>query len=182
MADGKDDTGKKVQKALASVVEALGDLDDGARARVLTSAAAFYGTNVALPKSTEEETGSANAGVPAGTASGNHGRAVSLREFMNDKKPSTVPQKIATFAYYREHYEKKPKFARADLLPYFGTAKEGEPGNYGRDFANAVKEGWIHEKGADSYLTSTGMNAVEAGFGGKAKPRGAAAAKKKRNG
>ena len=46
----------------------------------------------------------------------------------------------------------------------FGKAKEPPPANYDRDFAAAVGEGWIHEDGAESYLTSKGLEAVEAGL------------------
>jgi hypothetical protein len=47
--------------------------------------------------------------------------------------------------------------------------------NFSRDFAKAVKEGWIHENGDKSYLTQSGENAVAAGFSGKAKARGRSA-------
>jgi hypothetical protein len=56
---------------------------------------------------------------------------------------------------------------RLNLRTYFSTAKEKPAGNYDRDFASAVKAGWIHEDGADSYLTSRGLEAVESNFAGK---------------
>lgn len=98
---------------------------------------------------------------------------------MIDKQPVTNAQRLALFAFYRERMENLPRFARNDLELYFAKAKEPKPGNFDRDFTNAVKEGWIHEDGSDSYLTSRGVEAVEAGFGGKGKPRGFAVKKSK---
>ena len=71
---------------------------------------------------------------------------------------------VALFAYYRERYERQPRFARGDLLAYFSKAREAPPSNFDRDFSNALKYGWIHEDGAESYLTSKGLEAVETGF------------------
>jgi hypothetical protein len=48
-------------------------------------------------------------------------------------------------------------------------AKEKPPRNYDRDFVEAVKKGWIHEDGAESYITSKGIEAVESGFAGERK-------------
>jgi hypothetical protein len=42
-------------------------------------------------------------------------------------------------------------------------------GNYSRDFGEAVRAGWIHEDGSESYLTTKGIEAVEGSFGGERK-------------
>ena len=88
---------------------------------------------------------------------------------MNEKRPGTNAQRIAAFAYYRERTESNPRFSRADLELYFQKAKLAPAGNYGRDFAEAVRAGWIHEDGAESYLTTKGIEAVESGFEGERK-------------
>ncbi len=88
---------------------------------------------------------------------------------MQQKRPATNSQRIALFAYYRERYDGLARFARNDLLSYFSKAKEKPPANYDRDFVEAVKRGWLHEDGADSYITSRGIEAVEAGFPGERK-------------
>lgn len=162
-----------ILEAIQTVLEALEPLSSEERSRVLGAAATFYGdAPVQVPASRMGE-----RGVGEDTAGD---RPVSLREFLNKAQPSTNAQRIATFALYRERYKGLEKFSRADILPCFAEAKESAPGNYDRDFAAAVKEGWIHEDGANSYLTSTGVTAVDAGFGGKAKPRGSAVSKKKK--
>ena len=80
--------------------------------------------------------------------------------------------------------DKKRYFARDDLKPYFSNIREKIPKNFDRDFGNAVRPGYIHENGSESYLTNAGVAAVEAGFEGKARPRGvrsrAANAKRKK--
>ncbi len=91
-------------------------------------------------------------------------RPLSLIELVQDKQPSTKPQFIALFAYYREKYENQPRFARGDLEGYFARARQTPPSNFDRDFAETVRRGWIHEEGADSYITSRGIEAVEGGF------------------
>ena len=94
-------------------------------------------------------------------------RPLSLVELMQDKNPKTISQAISLFAYYREKSEGATRFARDDLRPYFAKAKMKPPGNYDRDFIEAVKKGWIHEDGSDSYLTSRGVEVVESGFAGE---------------
>jgi hypothetical protein len=105
-------------------------------------------------------------------------RAKSPVELIQEKRPATNSQRIALFAYFREKVEGEARFSRADLRAYFSKAKEPPPGNYDRDFSGAVRNGWIHEDGSDSYLTSKGLEVVEAGFDGKGRPRGRNVAKK----
>ena len=91
-------------------------------------------------------------------------RPVAIRELINEKKPKTHSQFITLFAYYREKYQNQPNFSRDTLEQYYSLSRENSPANYDRDFVNAVKEGWIHEDGENSYLTSKGIEAVESGF------------------
>lgn len=95
------------------------------------------------------------------------GRPLSLVELIQEKSPGTNVQRIALFAYYRDKYQGKPRFARTDLKEYFSMAKEQPPGNFDRDFVEAAKQGWIHEDESDSYITSKGIEAVEAAFPGQ---------------
>lgn len=91
-------------------------------------------------------------------------RPLSLVELLKEKAPVTNPGKITLFAYHREKNEGKPRFGRDDLEAYFAVAHEQPPTHYGRDFVAAVKKGWIHEAGSESYITSKGIEEVEAGF------------------
>jgi hypothetical protein len=177
MARSRDTTSAPVE-AVQTVFAALEPLDDATRQRVLASVAALLGMTGAPvtggPSANRVSMGGASR--QSGTQSTD--RPVSLVELLQQKPPKSIPQKIALFAYYRERVEGQPRFARADLKSYFATAKEKPAGNYDRDFTQAVKLGLIHEDGADSYLTSRGLEAVESGFAHSASAAGGAKAKR----
>jgi hypothetical protein len=170
--------------AVQQVYSALEPFDDQARRRIVESAASLLGMRLGVI--TGEVSRKVSPAVHSALeplAESPSTRPVSPVELIQQKQPTTNAQKIALFAYYREKVEGLARFSRGDLETYFAKAKQPPPGNYGRDFQQAVSLGWIYEDGADSYLTTKGLEAVEAGFGGKAQPRGAAvkkrAAKKK---
>lgn len=153
--------------ALEAVYAALKELDAAGRKKVLASVFALLEVE-GLPqpqlRNSGQSSGSEKHPTPATSA-----RPVSLVELIHEKQPGTSTQRIALFAYYREKYEGFPRFARDDLKPYFSKAKEAPATNYDRDFVEAVRKGWIHEDGADSYLTSKGIEAIESGFEGERK-------------
>jgi hypothetical protein len=153
--------------AVQAVYTALQQLDTEARQRVVTSALSLLGEGVPQVAAVTTPSQALAPREPLLPS-----RAKSPVELMQEKQPATNSQRIALFAYYRERFEGEPRFSRGDLKPYFGKAKEPPPANYDRDFSAAVRQGWIHEDGADSYLTSKGLEAVEAGFGGRGLPRG----------
>lgn len=166
--------------AAIAVMAALQPLSSDERSRVIQSAAALFGVSLAQPTpaaaaspttATSNSGGSNHSAAPAvsnGTAAG--GKRVSLVELIKEKSPATNAQRIACFAYYREKVEGKPNFASIDLSAYFSQAKLPAPGpNYSRDYTSAVKQAWIHDDGANSYLTQEGETVVESGFGGKRK-------------
>jgi hypothetical protein len=165
--------------AVQQVYSALEPFDDQARKRIVESAASLLGMRLSgiafegqrkAPVSTHAA--GEQLGEPAST------RPMSPVELIQQKQPTTNAQKIALFAYYREKVEGLARFSRSDLESYFAKAKQPPPGNYGRDFQQAVSLGWIYEDGNDSYLTTKGLEAVEAGFAGKAQPRGSAVKKR----
>lgn len=175
--------------AAIAVMAALQPLSSEERSRVIQSAAALFG--VALVQSASAAAASPTAATgdgsgidhgaapaaPSGAAAG--GKRVSLVELIKEKSPATNAQRIACFAYYREKVEGKPNFSSIDLSSYFSQAKLPAPGsNYARDYTSAVKNAWIHDDGANSYLTQEGEVVVEAGFGGKRKSPKAPAKRK----
>jgi hypothetical protein len=153
-------TDKDLLDAVGRLFEALSPLDDESRDRALSSVRALLGMTSEAPVMQTAIAPSAREG-DVGPPSA---RPLSLVELMNDRNPTTNPQTIAVFAYYRERVEAKPRFSRADLKYYFPKARLSPPGNYDRDFSTAVKHGWIHEDGSESYLTTRGIEAVESGF------------------
>lgn len=181
----KDDPTKAAAAAFA-VMKALEPLSADDRHRVLQAAAALYSVSVTPSPAAQFNAGAA-AKNPANENGGDGGSArasnkrMSIGEFLQEKAAITNLQRIACFAHYREHVENMPNFSSSDLKAYFPLAKLPAPGkNYGRDYNNVVKAAWIHDEGAKSYLTQKGEDAVKAGFGGKGKPRGATAGKKRK--
>lgn len=154
--------------AIEAIYGALKALDPASRRKVLSSVSALIDVgDIAIEpqrQTVSQERQQADR-PPAGGSS----RPVSLVELVQEKKPGTNSQRIAAFAYYREKHEGFPRFQRDDLEAYFAKAKEPPSANYHRDFVEAVKRGWIHEDGAESYLTSKGLEAVEGGFEGERK-------------
>jgi hypothetical protein len=158
-----------VISAVAAVHAALKDLDTEDRKRVLASVGALLGVPTETGGGGGEREFSDVETRERVEPSARTGRRLSLIELMQEKSPSTNAQKITLFAYYRDKHENKPRFERDDLKAYFGVAKESPPANYDRDFVNAVKNGWVHEEGDDSYITSKGIEVVESGFVGERK-------------
>jgi hypothetical protein len=168
---------KTLVEAVQAVFDALEPFDDAARNRILQSAASLLGTGLAA------NVGSGSASTIGVGASPPQARAfdrpLSPVELLQQKQPATNAQRIAVFAYFRDKVEGLARFAKDDLRGYFAKAKQPAPQNFDRDFRQAVSLGWIYEDADDSYLTSKGLEAVEAGFGGKALPRGSASSKKR---
>ena len=160
--------------AVQEVYRALRDLKEDERISVLNAATALLAMSSSLAiqaggsVSITPGTGTLQIGAPQLGAA----KKLSIIELLGDKNPKTNPERIALFAYYREHIENLPQFERDDLRPYFTKARLAPPTNFDRDFGVAVSKGWIHEEGADSYLTNSGSQVVEAGFSSAgARPR-----------
>ncbi|MCH7986517.1 MAG: hypothetical protein IH847_08030 [Acidobacteria bacterium] len=150
--------------ALEALHAALKPLDSEARRKVLASVYALLEIPGTAPGSGEERI--PRTPLPPRSMSP---RPVSLVELMQDKLPGASVQRLTLFAYYREKFEGLSRFGRDDLKGYFQKAKEPPPANYDRDFHEAVRKGWLHEEGDDSYITSKGIETVEAGFPGERK-------------
>ena len=164
MAPKKAVNGDKELEAFQGVHAALKDLTPEVRRKVLASVSALLEIpGSAVPSTPIGSTQSASL-HPAPAETRTSSRPLSIRELMQDKKPSTNMERIALFAYYREKYEGTSRFSRGDLEKYFAKARENPPKNYDRDFNNTVLKGWIHEDGEESYITSKGLEAVESAF------------------
>ncbi|MBX3590047.1 MAG: hypothetical protein KF755_03970 [Burkholderiaceae bacterium] len=174
-----EDNSTAVSAAAISVINTLQPLSVDERAQVLHAAAALYSIQLASARQSHVHQSALQQAPSSAQARPESQKPVSVGEFVREKSPATNAQRIACFAYYRERFEHHEHFSRSDLSGYFAAARLPKPGNFDRDYNNAVKENWIHDSGAESYLTQTGEAAVSAGFDGKAKPRGASTRKKK---
>jgi hypothetical protein len=119
-------------------------------------------------------TSPSSAGSKADTRSGD-GVSLSLREYLDKIGASKKPDQITTIAHYICDYEGQQDFSRDDIRSRFLTAREPPPANFGRDFAGALKNGWIaevHGKKNRFYVTAKGTQAINANFSNR---KGAAA-------
>lgn len=162
--------------AVRAIFEALEPLDDETRERAIASALSLLGIRTPAPGIASPQAGVVSTAVEkekeiAMPVAAVGGRPVSLIEIMEEKSPATNPQRIVVFAFFRERVQGQPRFSRHDLERYFGDARLPPPANFDRDFNAAVTQGWIHEDADQSYLTTKGLEAVEAGFGGKRSSR-----------
>ncbi len=158
--------------AIETVHAALEPLDPDSRRKVLASVYALLEIpGPQLPELAKASEGAKTGSPPSGEVpgGGQGGRPMGLVELVKEKQATTNAQRIAAFAYYREKYRNQPKFSPDDLKQYFETIHESPPKWYTRDFGEAVKKGWIHEEGENSYITSRGIEAVEGGFPGERK-------------
>ena len=160
--------------ALQVVHEALAGLTVDQRAKVLASVTTLLDVpSLSVSSGTDHEAQSVQPSARVGAA-----RPTGLIELIKDRKPSTNIGKITLFAYYREKHEGQSRFAPEDLKAYFGKALESPPALYRRDFRSAVRKGWLHSDGADSYITSKGIEEVESSFRDERKHDSKAAKKK----
>lgn len=113
-------------------------------------------------------------GAPASTSqkvearlASSEGVSLSLREYLDKIGASKKPEQITTIAQYVCEIEGQGDFSREDIRSRFITAREPPPGNFGRDFAAALKNGWIaevHGKKNRYYVTAKGAQAIENRF------------------
>ncbi len=143
---------KNLVEAVQVVFAALEPFDESARQRILASAVSLLGGTLSSPPQ--------QATIPVHSRSTGSQvlrpgaeRPLSPVELLQEKQPATNPQRIALFAYYRERVEGLSRFAKDDLKPYFAKARQPHPQNFDRDYRQAVKQGWVYDDGADSYLT-----------------------------
>jgi hypothetical protein len=158
----KDTRGKDPTfAALQTVHEALRRLRADQRGKVLTSVTTLLEIAAEPIVPSERIPEQQHTPQPPRAAAA---RPTGLSELMKERKPATNAGKITLFAYYREKHEGHSRFSRDDLEAYFSKAHETPPSLYNRDFVSAVRKGWLHEDGADSYITSKGIEEVESGF------------------
>jgi hypothetical protein len=169
--------------AVRAIFDALEPLDEATRARAIASAMSLLGMSVPATRVAPSEqrvvVGPATKADTAPPVTPRLERPQSLIELVQEKNPVTNPQRIAVFAFYRERVQGLPRFSRRDLEDYFADARLPPPANYDRDFNAAVQQGWIHEAGEQSYLTTKGIEAVEAGFAGRRTPTPRTGSRKK---
>lgn len=90
----------------------------------------------------------------------------SPREAIQESNAKTNPQKILVFANYIITHENKDSFDSASIRQLFRRAGEPEPGNYSRDWREAIKQTFIYEtEEKNTYkITDFGESILRTGF------------------
>lgn len=136
--------------------------------RQVNQAIARHLLNVALAEGDAEPIPAVSSVVPRA------GDRKSLREFLDEVRAQRNPEKIVAIGDYLDVSEKLPDFSREDIRGKFRAAGEAPPGNFGRDFAWAISNGWIAEDVQNKgrfYVTKTGKEAVGAKFSAEIKQK-----------
>jgi len=106
------------------------------------------------------------------SAASSGARRISLREFLEESGAKRNPDKIITIAEYLFKFEETEVFTREDIRGRYRLAGEATPANFPRDFAWAVRNGWVAEDAKSPgsfYVTQKGRNAIENKFSSEVK-------------
>lgn len=92
---------------------------------------------------------------------------MTVGEFIDDCGAKRNPEKITAIGYYLEVRLGQGSFTKEEVKSQFRPAGEPVPGNYSRDFSDAITQRWIAED-ADTrgrfYVANTGKSAIASKF------------------
>ncbi len=81
-----------------------------------------------------------------------------LRAYYDDKRPATNPERIAVLGRFVEVAEGRTSFSKEELRHRFLSAEVPLPRNFSRDFATAVRRGYLVAlSDGYSYLVGSGV-------------------------
>jgi len=118
------------------------------------------------------DTGDLQAPSRTPTASKGSERALSLREYLDQREATSKPNQIVAIANYLVEVEKLDDVGRDEIKSRFATAREPLPANFPRDFTTTLRNGWlaeVHGKPDRYYVTQSGTQALASNF--KTPPR-----------
>ena len=150
-------------EVLALVIEALQPLDSTERARILSTVATFFRTDVGT-QGIESGAGLARL-APASTAAPrfSQDRTPSPKEFLHLKRPQTDVERVVCLAYYLAHYRDTPFFSTVDLSALNTEAAQHKFSNAAFAVGNALKAGYlVAGTKREKQLSAPGERYVEA--------------------
>lgn len=86
-----------------------------------------------------------------------------LKEFYDDKKPSSITETVAVFGFYLEHFRNKAEFSEVDISEAYFEAKVRKPKAIGQALRDAKNlKGYLVEGGkrGSFRLSNVGENLV----------------------
>ncbi|MFT3814460.1 MAG: hypothetical protein QM740_13955 [Acidovorax sp.] len=135
--------------ALTRIISALRPLEREEQLRALRAVILFLGLNVELEEAGAPRPTPASARTyseaPSRPTSGSFSedRALSPKDFLRDKKPSSDIERIACLGYYLTHYRDTPHFKTVDISALNTEAAQPKLGNASMAVDNASKAGLL---------------------------------------
>jgi hypothetical protein len=158
----KDDS-RAVMEALNTVIQALAQLDDEDRARVLNSASTFFGHGTSRVHGTAQATSPYVIGQTPARPAFSDERAPSPKEFLFQKQPKTDIERITCLAFYLTHFRDTPHFKTLDLAKLNTEAAQVKFSNATYTAENATRAGYLAPSGkAQKQITAWGEKFVAA--------------------
>lgn len=128
-------------QALETVIRALTPHTEEARRRIIHSASTFLRLHSVQGESTTQKTVSTAPQTPHRDFS--QDRSSSPKQFLLEKKPHTMVERIACLAFYLTHYRDLPHFKNVDLTAINTEAAQPRITNPARDIGNAQSTGYL---------------------------------------
>ena len=143
-----DDNSQTNLSALTTIVAALAPLSREEQQRTLQAVAVFLGvTWESGQKQNSNGFGSPPAQssqTPLNAASSfSEDRAISAKEFLRDKKPSSDVEKVACLGYFLSHYRETPHFKTLEISTLNTEAAQPKFSNASMAVENATKAGLL---------------------------------------
>ena len=151
-------------EALRTVVGALQPLDAEARERILGSVVTF----LKIARSKEVPSPSPRLDRPALTSSSSYpafsdDTAMSAKEFLLEKEPRSLTERVACLAYFLTHYREEPHFKTADISQLNTEAAQARFSNATSSVDNAAQRGLLVQAGKGrKQLSASGERFVDA--------------------
>lgn len=173
MADDKKDM--LGFRAVRAIAEALEQLDEEARNRVLTSALALVGMKMPLaapqpPVASATTAKQDGSGPDTGTSADvsppqEKPKQLDIRTLKEQKHPKTDIEMAVLMAYYLEHEapqsERKGAVTGDDIKEYFKQADHPSPKDAGQTLINAKNAGYLNSTGRGLFsLNPVGYNLI----------------------
>jgi hypothetical protein len=116
---------------------------------------------------------SPSAGTPHGQGADEAGNddqldsRITIGEYLDECNATKFPEKITAIGSFLELKLGQQSFTRDEVKSQFRPAGEALPGNYSRDFNDAIAQRWIAEDANEKgqyFVTKTGKAAITAKF------------------
>lgn len=150
--------------AMQKAYDALKSLDGERKGRVIKWLVESLAMDVRVRVGEEPGTSASAAEERSGAGAQPVRHGMSVRDFISQKKPQSLVERVACLGYYLAHYRDQPHFRASDVVQLNTDAAAHKFGNPSRDIDNADRQnGYLVTAGAGlKQITPRGEAVVEA--------------------